>query len=296
MLEKRFNNAKLGIELTSYVDNKQNIWFQGKDIAKILGYSDTDQAIRKHVDSEDQKSFPVVSTGYSKRGRPSIFINESGFYSLVLSSKLETAKKFKKWVTSQVLPSIRKFGYYKLFKIENETREKQRVIIDGVKYYRHSVFSNYGASKNGEVINIKTGRIMNMIKRGNNYLKFTIIDKKLEKPKMYLQHRFVYEVFKGVIPRCLQIDHINNCKTDNRLKNLQLLTHKQNVEKSRNKAIISINIENGKKKVFISIKKASIELGICCSLISQICNKRNHYKSANSKKDGKKYTFVEYLS
>ena len=128
MLEKKFTNAKLGFQLTSFIDDKQNIWFLGKDVAKILGYSDTDQAIRKHVDSEDQKSFPVVSTGYSKRGRPPIFINESGFYSLVLSSKLETAKKFKHWVTSQVLPSIRKFGYYKLFdnpnnsmfKIENE--------------------------------------------------------------------------------------------------------------------------------------------------------------------------------
>ena len=54
MLEKRFNNAKLGIELTSYVDNKQNIWFLGKDIAKILGYSDTAQAIRKHVDEQDK--------------------------------------------------------------------------------------------------------------------------------------------------------------------------------------------------------------------------------------------------
>ena len=66
MLEKRFNNAKLGIELTSYTDNKQNIWFQGKDVAKILGYSDTDQAIRKHVDEEDKNNLPVVSTGYSK--------------------------------------------------------------------------------------------------------------------------------------------------------------------------------------------------------------------------------------
>ena len=54
MLEKRFNNAKLGIELTSYVDNKQNIWFLGKDIANILGYSDTDKAIRKHVDEQDK--------------------------------------------------------------------------------------------------------------------------------------------------------------------------------------------------------------------------------------------------
>ncbi|CAH3144903.1 unnamed protein product [Porites lobata] len=112
MLEKRFNNAKLGIELTSYVDNKQNIWFQGKDVAKILGYSDTAQAIRKHVDEQDKYKGGVETTGGLQQ---SFYINESGFYSLVLSSKLETAKKFKKWVTSQVLPSIRKYGYYKLF-------------------------------------------------------------------------------------------------------------------------------------------------------------------------------------
>ena len=143
MLAKRFNNAKLGIELTSYIDNKQNIWFLGKDVAKILGYSDTTQAIRKHDDDEDKYKGGVETTGGLQQ---SFYINESGFYSLVLSSKLETAKKFKKWVTSQVLPSIRKFGYYKLFKIENETRGKQRVLNDGKKYYKHPVFSNYAAS------------------------------------------------------------------------------------------------------------------------------------------------------
>ena len=94
MLEKVFANKELGVELNSYIDNKFNVWFRGKDVSTILGYKNTNQAIRKHVDSEDQKSFPVVSTGYSKRVRPPIFINESGFYSLVLSSKLETAKKF----------------------------------------------------------------------------------------------------------------------------------------------------------------------------------------------------------
>ena len=112
MLEKRFNNAKLGFEITSYIDNKQNIWFLGKDVANILGYSDTDKAIRKHVDNEDKDKGPAKAAGDLQQ---SFYINESGFYSLVLSSKLETAKKFKKWVTSQVLPSIRKFGYYKLF-------------------------------------------------------------------------------------------------------------------------------------------------------------------------------------
>ena len=245
MLAKRFSNAKLGIELTSYIDNKQNIWFQGKDVAKILGYSDTDKAIRRHVDEEDKYKGPAKTAGGLQQ---SFYINESGFYSLVLSSKLETAKKFKKWVTSQVLPSIRKYSYYKLFKIENKTREKQRVLIGGKKYYNHPVFSNYAASKNGEVINVKTGKIMRMSKNGNGYLKFSLYDKKLEKPYSYSHHRFVFEVFKGLIPRCLEIDHINNCKKDNRIKNLQLLTRKQNVEKSHNKAIISINIENGEKK------------------------------------------------
>ena len=98
LLEKAFNNEELGIELKSYIDKQQNIFFIGKDVAKILGYRDTNQAIRKHVDKEDRKYFPVETTGYSKRGRPPVILNESGFYSLVLSSKLETAKKFKRWV------------------------------------------------------------------------------------------------------------------------------------------------------------------------------------------------------
>ena len=133
MLKKKFTNEELGVELTSYIDKQQNIWFVGKDVSTILGYSDTNQAIRKHVDDEDRKSYPVETTG---QVRWCTFINESGFYSLVLSSKLETAKKFKKWVTSEVLPSIRKFGYYKLFdnpnnkmfKVENEMDLHSKVV------------------------------------------------------------------------------------------------------------------------------------------------------------------------
>ena len=104
MMEKTFKNEELGIELKSFIDYKQNIWFLGKDVAKILGYSDTDKAIRRHVDDEDKYKGPAKTTGGLQL---SFFINESGFYSLLLSSKLETAKKFKHWVTSQVLPSIR---------------------------------------------------------------------------------------------------------------------------------------------------------------------------------------------
>ena len=114
------------IELTSYIDEKQNIWFKGKDIAQIHEYSDTEQALRKNIDPEDRKSYRVYQTG---QVRWHTFINEYSFYSLILSSKLEIATTFKHWVTSQVLPSKRKYGQFRLFdnpnknmfKIENET-------------------------------------------------------------------------------------------------------------------------------------------------------------------------------
>ena len=112
MLEKKFKNDDLGIELKSYINKQQNIFFIGKDVAKILGYRDTNQAIRKHVDEEDKYKGAVKTTGGLQQ---TFFINESGFYSLLLSSKLETAKKFKRWITSEVLPSIRKYDQYKLF-------------------------------------------------------------------------------------------------------------------------------------------------------------------------------------
>ncbi len=84
-------------------------WFVGKDVAEILGYERTADAVRTHVD-EDDKGVGKIQTpgGFQEM----IIINESGLYSLILSSKLESAKRFKKWVTSEVLPSIRKHGMY----------------------------------------------------------------------------------------------------------------------------------------------------------------------------------------
>ena len=120
MFEKTFKNKELGIMLTSYIDKRQNIWFRGKDVAEILGYSKTRDVLSRHVDNEDKKIIccrpqNVDANNCDLRGKYFTFINESGFYSLVLSSKLETAKKFKRWITSEVLPSIRKYGQYKIF-------------------------------------------------------------------------------------------------------------------------------------------------------------------------------------
>ena len=86
-------------------------WFVGKDVADILGYSDTAQAVRKHIDNEDKGVVEMTTPGGKQ---PVTIINESGLYSLILSSKLPTAKQFKHWVTSEVLPSIRKTGEYKI--------------------------------------------------------------------------------------------------------------------------------------------------------------------------------------
>lgn len=84
-------------------------WLVGKDVAEILGYSDTNQAIRKHVDDEDKLTRQFNGSG---QNRNMTIINESGLYSLILSSKMPNAKKFKRWVTSEVLPAIRKHGAY----------------------------------------------------------------------------------------------------------------------------------------------------------------------------------------
>ena len=84
-------------------------WFVGKDVADTLGYSDTDKAIRAHVDNEDKLTSQIGGSG---QNRTMTIINESGVYSLIFSSKLERAKEFKHWVTAEVLPSIRKNGGY----------------------------------------------------------------------------------------------------------------------------------------------------------------------------------------
>ena len=283
LIEKKFINEELGIEIVSYIDKNLVVWFYGKEVAQILGYQKTRNAIEKHVSKKYKKEAPIQGPLGGKQ--KCIFIKEAGLYELVFKSRLPAAKIFREWVFDKVLPSIRKYGYYSKI----DLRIKQRVVFDGKKYYKHQVFSNFAAKKNGEIINVKTGKNIRMVNNGNGYLFFAIFKKKLEKRKNYYQHRFVYEVFKGPIPKCLEVDHRNSIRNDNRIKNLQLLTPTQNKQKSSNKPIISTCINTGKEKRFISIKEASEEKNIFASNISAICKGKN--KTATSKKDGKKYKF-----
>lgn len=135
MNEMVFKNPEFGQIRTVVIDS--DAWFVGKDVALVLGYADVNKAIAMHVDDEDKKFNDKTSPSFGQRG--ATLINESGLYSLILSSKLPNAKKFKRWVTSEVLPAIRKTGGYiphdeemsdaeimaKAFQISQRTIEEQ---------------------------------------------------------------------------------------------------------------------------------------------------------------------------
>lgn len=104
---KTFSNNEFGDIRVLEIENEP--WFVGKDVAEILGYKDTSDAMKRHVDEDDKGAGEIPTPGGKQNMK---VINESGLYSLILSSKLPNAKKFKKWVTSEVLPQIRKHGAY----------------------------------------------------------------------------------------------------------------------------------------------------------------------------------------
>ena len=106
---KIFENPQFGSIRSVMVDDEP--WFVGRDVASVLGYKDTVNAIKVHVDDDDKQKGVAIHHPVAGTQKTNI-INESGLYSLILSSKLPSAKKFKRWVTSDVLPSIRKHGLY----------------------------------------------------------------------------------------------------------------------------------------------------------------------------------------
>ena len=157
IIEKVFKYEATELPVIKY---KDEIWFKAVVVATILKYTNQRKAIRDHVDPEDKRKLSEISQE-SKRnesfpfkgnGGECIYINESGLYSLILRSKLKSAKEFKRWVTSEVLPSIRKTGRYDYcmnhkynntltFKIESETDLHVKVVSFLKKRYNHSLFS-----------------------------------------------------------------------------------------------------------------------------------------------------------
>lgn len=104
------------------IDDNDRVWFHANDLALALGYVDVKDAVRRHVNKKDKISFREINHSSSIKNDPQTsYLSESGMYKLILSSKMKKAEKFSSWITEEVLPSIRKFGYYKLKKgYENE--------------------------------------------------------------------------------------------------------------------------------------------------------------------------------
>ena len=142
-----FQNKEFGQVRTVTIDGEP--WFVGKDVAVALGYSEPQKAIREHVESNDkmgvrngqsptgvesQNATPYIIDDMGRKQFP-VWINESGLYALIFGSKLESAKKFKHWVTSEVLPAIRKNGAYIPEEVMNQLVLLQKAIMDITKCF-----------------------------------------------------------------------------------------------------------------------------------------------------------------
>jgi prophage antirepressor-like protein len=122
-----FKNERFGEVRTMVINGEP--WFVGKDVASVLGYSNHRKALIDHIDADDKMDGVTIRDSIG-RGQTPIFINESGLYSLILSSKLPQAKEFKRWVTSEVLPQIRQTGGYIPVSKDDDESAIQRKAID----------------------------------------------------------------------------------------------------------------------------------------------------------------------
>ncbi len=121
-----FNSPEFGEIRTVMIDGEP--WFVGKDVAHSLGYEKERNAVQKYVDTEDALKQGILTNGGIQE---MVIINESGLYSLVFGSKLESAKKFKRWVTSEVLPQLRKTGSYGTAQLPMTTQEQIKLLAQG---------------------------------------------------------------------------------------------------------------------------------------------------------------------
>lgn len=161
-----FNNPEFGSVRTVIIDDEP--WFVGKDVTEALGYSNSRDALAKRVDTEDKGVANCDTLG----GIQNIaIINESGLYSLILSSKLPNAKKFKKWVTNEVLPSIRKTGHYgdtplkdvvSLIRITRDVMEKQGATATQIAETINGVCKRYGINLPNFVIHPEQATLTNV--------------------------------------------------------------------------------------------------------------------------------------
>ena len=147
--------------------------------------------------------------------------------------------------------------------------KNEKVYLNGKKFYKHSFFSDYAASKHGEILSVKKAKILKCTGNVYGYLTFSLYYER--EVKTYSLHRFVYECIKGVIPENYVVDHIDSNKTNNSIHNLQILSSKENLQKANNKKVVAINLETEEEKVYDSLTKAAKELKIYPGNVCNVC-------------------------
>lgn len=186
-------------------------WLVGRDVAKTLGYKDTSDALKKHVDVDDKMTLQIADS--LGRLQDTYIINESGFYSLVLSSKLPTAKKFKRWVTREVLPSIRKHGAYMtdeiiekvltdpdtIIKLATQLKEERKKRLEAERLTNQiAVSENSLLVREVAKIASKRGIIIGEKRLWNKLREWGLIFKNSTEPKQEYIDRGYFEVVEGV--------------------------------------------------------------------------------------------------
>lgn len=199
---KVFENDVFGSVRT--IDREGDVWFVGKDVAEILGYTNPSKALADHVDEEDKLNNESLSSLGQRGGW---LINESGLYSLVLSSKLPTAKQFKRWITKEVIPSIRKTGGYfatpktyveALRALADAEEEKERLALENEEMKPKAEFYD---DVTGSSDTIEIGEVAKVLNCGigrNKLFDFLRKEKVLMKNNIPKQH-FVDEGYFRVI-------------------------------------------------------------------------------------------------
>lgn len=199
---KVFENDSFGSVRT--IDCEGDVWFVGKDVAEILGYTNPSKALADHVDEEDKLNNESLSSLGQRGGW---LINESGLYSLVLSSKLPTAKQFKRWITKEVIPSIRKTGGYfatpktyveALRALADAEEEKERLALENEEMKPKADFYD---DVTGSSDTIEIGEVAKVLNCGigrNKLFDFLRKEKVLMKNNIPKQH-FVDEGYFRVI-------------------------------------------------------------------------------------------------
>ena len=166
---------------------------------------------------------------------------------------------------------------------------REYVKYQDIKFFWHPKYKYYLASRCGKILSLKRNkkRILKLCQKSNGYLGFQLFENNTYKD--YSVHRYIYEVFKGEIPEGMHIDHWDFNKKNNSIKNLQLLSPKENIQKSKFKKVSSLNLKTKEEKIFGSVTETAKFYQISISTVTKNCQKKN--KITKSKKDGKRYQF-----